>query len=216
MRLARRPFTLALAAILAIQSSLAAAPVSAELVGRVVSADGVTPRRGVVVALFDETTRAIYRSEPSAPSGGFRIAGAPAGNYRVVAEASEGAFVAGSPVRLAAGANPPLSLALQPAPEPTPPAPPTPTGALKSNSPSSNGSASASPRTHSIVPDLRRARSSIRDEKSSATTLPPRRSASTARSPVPQQASRTLSPGQTTSRAASWRHRLSRPAVITR
>ena len=127
MRLARRPFTLALAAILAIQSSLAAAPLSGELVGRVVSADGVTPRRGVVVALFDETTRAIYRSEPSAPSGGFRIAGAPAGNYRVVAEASEGAFVAGSPVRLAAGANPPLSLALQPAPEPTPPAPPTPT-----------------------------------------------------------------------------------------
>ena len=61
------------------------------------------------------------------------------------------------------------------------------------------GSASASPCTHSIAPDFRRARSSMRSEKSSPTTAPPRRSASTARSPVPQHASSTRSPGHTTS-----------------
>ena len=47
--------------------------------------------------------------------------------------------------------------------------------------------------------DLRRARSSIRREKSSpVTTPPPARSAASARSPVPQQASSTRSPGRTT------------------
>ena len=56
---------------------------------------------------------------------------------------------------------------------------------------SANGSASASPSTHSIVSDLRRARASISAEKSRPVTMPPSRSAAIARSPVPQQASRT-------------------------
>ena len=92
---------------------------------------------------------------------------------------------------------------------------PNPTVAA-SNSPSPNGSASASPCTHSIAPDFFRARSSILSEKSRPTTRPPRRSASTARSPVPQHASSTRSPGQTTSLTASFRQRRSSPAVITR
>ena len=87
---------------------------------------------------------------------------------------------------------------------------PNPTVAA-SKSPSPKGGADASPRTHSIVPDLRRARSSIRSEKSSPTTFPPRRSASIARSPVPQQASRTRSPGHTTSRAARRRRQRYEP-----
>ena len=87
---------------------------------------------------------------------------------------------------------------------------PKPTVAA-SKSPSANGSASASPCTHSIAPDFLRARSSILGEKSSATTRPPRRSASTARSPVPQHASSTRSPGQTTAFTASLRQRWSRP-----
>jgi len=85
-----------------------------------------------------------------------------------------------------------------------------------SNCESAKGSASASPCTHSIVPDLRRARSSMRSEKSRPTTRPPRRSASSARSPVPQQASSTRSPGHTTCAAARRRHRPSSPAVIRR
>ena len=92
---------------------------------------------------------------------------------------------------------------------------PKPTVAA-SNSPSRNGSASASPCTQSIVPDLRRARSSMRSEKSSPVTRPPRRSASTARSPVPQHASRTRSPGHTTLLTASRRQRRSSPTVMTR
>ena len=92
---------------------------------------------------------------------------------------------------------------------------PKPTVAA-SNSPSANGSASASPCTHSIAPDFLRARSSIFGEKSSPSTRPPRRSASTARSPVPQHASSTRSPGHTTSATASLRQRRSSPAVITR
>ena len=44
----------------------------------------------------------------------------------------------------------------------------------------------------------------------------PRRSAATARSPVPQQASSTRSPGRTTASTASRRQRRSSPAVITR
>ena len=44
----------------------------------------------------------------------------------------------------------------------------------------------------------------------------PDRSAAIARSPVPQQASRTRSPGLTTAFTVSRRQRRSRPAVITR
>ena len=62
----------------------------------------------------------------------------------------------------------------------------------------SKGSASTSPCTHSIVSDLRRARTSISLEKSRPVTMPPSRSAAIARSPVPQQASRTRAPGWTT------------------
>jgi hypothetical protein len=93
---------------------------------------------------------------------------------------------------------------------------PKPTVAA-SNEPSSNGSASTSPRTHSIVGSLRRARSSIRSEKSRPTTIPaPARCAATARSPVPQHASSTRSPGRTTSRTVTCRQWRSSPAVITR
>src|SRR5919201_6963366 len=92
---------------------------------------------------------------------------------------------------------------------------PKPTVAA-SNDASSKGSSRRSPRTHSIDFDFRRARSSIRSEKSSPTTRPPARSSASARSPVPQQASSTRSPGRTTDRAVSRRQRPSSPAVMTR
>ena len=66
------------------------------------------------------------------------------------------------------------------------------------------------------VSDFLRARSSILGEKSTPVTTPPSRSAASARSPVPQHASRTRSPGWTTASTVSRRHTRSRPAVITR
>ena len=69
------------------------------------------------------------------------------------------------------------------------------------------GAPACRPAPRSIDADFRRARSSIASEKSSPVTMPPSRSAATARSPVPQQASSTRSPGRTTACAASRRQR---------
>ena len=64
---------------------------------------------------------------------------------------------------------------------------------------------------------LRRARASIASEKSSPVTWPaPACRSAIARSPVPQAASSTRSPGRTADSAASRRQRMSRPAVMTR
>src|SRR5207248_4320557 len=82
--------------------------------------------------------------------------------------------------------------------------------------PAAKGSLSVAPATHSTAGDCRRARSSIRSEKSTPVTRPPARAAAIARSPVPQQASRTRSPGRTTSATVARRQRWSRPTVIAR
>ncbi len=94
--------------------------------GRVLLADGVSPRAGVTVALVDDHAQQIYRSDPTDSTGTFRIEGAPAGTYGLVAETPEGAFLAGAPVTLSEGANRPLALSLQPASEEGQPAPPAP------------------------------------------------------------------------------------------
>ncbi len=122
---------LSLILVLAVVSSSVAAPLApAQLKGRVLEADGRTPRTGVTVVLVDESGQPRYRSEPSSARGVFRIHGASAGTYRLLAETSEGAFLAPQAVDLPAGETRALSLSLnpgQPEPEPTPPAPePTP------------------------------------------------------------------------------------------
>ncbi len=81
--------------------------------GRVLEADGVNPRPGVVVALVDENGGKTFESTPADARGYFRVDSAPAGTYAVVARASEGAFLAASAVTLSAGANKPVSLALK-------------------------------------------------------------------------------------------------------
>ena len=80
--------------------------------GRVLEADGVNPRPGVVVTLVDEGSRETFDSSPADSRGYFRVDSAPAGTYVVVARASEGAFVAANPVTLQSGENKPLALAL--------------------------------------------------------------------------------------------------------
>ena len=82
--------------------------------GRVVSADGVTPRSGVTVALVDADGENVFRSMPTDERGVFHLDSAAPGSYTLVAEVPEGAFVAQATVSLAAGDNPAVALALQP------------------------------------------------------------------------------------------------------
>ncbi len=88
---------------------------SALLSGRVMETDGFTPRSGVVVALVDDENRMIYRSEPTNEEGAFQIDSAPAGDYKLLAETDEGAFLASDDFQLAGGENKPVSLKLTPA-----------------------------------------------------------------------------------------------------
>ena len=120
--------------VLAVVSSTLAAPLAplapAQLRGRVLEADGRTPRTGVTVVLVDEGGQTRYRSAPSSLRGVFRIPAADAGTYRLLAETPEGAFLAPQAVELAAGSTSAVSLSLSPGqPEPTPPPTPEPTPA---------------------------------------------------------------------------------------
>ena len=99
---------------------LAAAP--STLTGRVVTQNGADPRAGVVVALIEPASERAFRSSPTDARGAFTIEAAPAGNYALVVEAPEGAFLAASNLVLAPGMNRPLSLALKPGKQSEPPA----------------------------------------------------------------------------------------------
>lgn len=81
--------------------------------GRVLEADGVNPRPGVVVALVNGNDGKTFESGPADDRGYFRIDSAPAGTYAVVARASEGAFLAADAMTLNAGANKPVALSLK-------------------------------------------------------------------------------------------------------
>ena len=81
--------------------------------GRVLAADGVSPMPGVVVMLVDQQSDRTFESAPADDRGYFRVDGAPAGTYRVVAHASEGAFLAGDKVSLEPGRNKPVALSLK-------------------------------------------------------------------------------------------------------
>lgn len=81
--------------------------------GRVLGGDGVSPRSGVVVTLVDRESQKTFDSAPADDRGYFKIDSAPAGTYRLVARASEGAFLASDALTLKAGANKPVALALK-------------------------------------------------------------------------------------------------------
>lgn len=111
-RLRRR---VACALVLALTASTltpAWAEPGAVFTGRVVQADGVSPRTGAVVALFDGRSDLTFRSEPTRGDGAFRIDQAPAGSYGVIVETDQGAFALAQPMSLAPGANTPLALKL--------------------------------------------------------------------------------------------------------
>lgn len=92
-----------------------AASDAARLPGRVVGADGVTPREGVVVALVSPADGARFTSSPSDGHGTFVVDSAPTGTYRLMVETPEGVFIAPTPLELAAGEHPGVALALKPA-----------------------------------------------------------------------------------------------------
>jgi len=118
-------------------SGLVQAAPSATLSGRVVAQDGAGPRAGVVVTLVAPASEKAYRSSPTDARGAFTIAAAPAGNYSLLVEAPEGAFLASNNMQLAPGVNRPVSLALKPGKQGEPPAgsTPPPAAAPKSSVP---------------------------------------------------------------------------------
>jgi hypothetical protein len=121
--------------ILTTGTLLTAAPVrsseNAVFTGRVFQPDGVSPRTGVVVALYDDDSGEIFRSPPTDDEGTFRVDSAPAGSYRVVTETTEGVFATDGELTLGEGANRPLALTLTSTPPATPLAPAAETSGTK-------------------------------------------------------------------------------------
>ena len=111
--------TLVMAMVLLSLPTPAHASSEAELAGRVLQPDGITPHSGVVVTLFDPATEQSYSSQPTNTEGNFHIGEAPAGTYSLVAETEAGAFLAADELRLQEGPNLPLALTLQTAPAQT-------------------------------------------------------------------------------------------------
>jgi Carboxypeptidase regulatory-like domain len=116
-------------------SGLLAAGTDASLTGRVLTQNGADPRPGVVVTLVEPTSERTYRSSPTDARGAFAIDAAPAGDYALLVEAPEGAFLASSHLQLAPGVNRPVSLALKPGREGEPPAGSTPPADVKRGGP---------------------------------------------------------------------------------
>lgn len=113
---------LALAAALALVHVSGALPAlagsGASLAGRVTGADGTAPRAGVVVHLVEGEGARTFASPPTDARGSFRIESAPSGEYRLLVEAPEGAFLAPGTVTLRDGeAGKPVLLALKRAAE---------------------------------------------------------------------------------------------------
>ncbi len=91
----------------------AASPLS----GRVLSPSR-QPEAGAVVALYDASTDATFRSEPTDARGAFRVSGAPAGTYAVVVETPRGAYLAADALRLDPASPRAVSLSLTASAEP--------------------------------------------------------------------------------------------------
>ena len=85
----------------------------ASLSGKVFQPDGRTPRSGVVVSLVNHEGTREVRSTPTTEEGTFLIEDATEGEYHLVVETAEGAFVTGATVKLAAGTNRPVALTLR-------------------------------------------------------------------------------------------------------
>lgn len=106
--------TMVFALVTMTSSSALLAGSPSSLSGRVLAQNGADPRAGVVVTLVEPATERAFRSSPTDVKGAFTIDAAPAGDYALVVETPEGAFLAANHVQLAPGVNRPVSLALKP------------------------------------------------------------------------------------------------------
>lgn len=102
--------SIAVGAVVTLSPVPAAEP--AHFSGKVYATDGATSLAGIVIALHDPETDRSYRSNPTTADGTFRVDAVPAGRYAVIAESSDGAFLAAEQVSIEAGSNRPLALTL--------------------------------------------------------------------------------------------------------
>ncbi len=129
-----RGYALGACAALFVASLPAPAAAPAQLRGRVLAHDGLTPRAGIVVTLAEPRGQVRHSSDPTTESGTFDLEGVPPGEYRLWVETPEGLFVAPEPVALSAGQALTLSLTLKPrdeGDEQSPPPPPPSQGRSK-------------------------------------------------------------------------------------
>jgi hypothetical protein len=113
----RRPVaaTVAVALLIAVPNVAAwAQPTGATLEGRVLAADGATPRPGAVVELAVDVDGPAWTSAPTGRDGSFRLEGAPAGTYALLVRDGEEVYVAAERFPVAAGSNGPVELSVQP------------------------------------------------------------------------------------------------------
>jgi hypothetical protein len=90
----------------------ASAGSDAQFGGRVLQQDGITPRPGVVVTLYDSASEQTFSSPPTDDMGFFNITDARPGTYALLAETPEGAYLAAEDLDLQAGPNKALALTL--------------------------------------------------------------------------------------------------------
>lgn len=132
LRPVRRVSALVLTVVLAAAPALASGSAPASLNGKVLGADGVSPRAGIVVELVDTADGSAVATSTTDGDGVFRLAEAPEGTYGLVARTDSGVFVATDELALDAGANRPVSLTLSEAMPPVAPGQAAQTGGLPS------------------------------------------------------------------------------------
>lgn len=81
--------------------------------GRVFAEDGITPKDGVIVRLESPEGSVTFDSAPTSHDGSFRIDGAPAGRYALLARDHDQVFLASDDFEVSATDNDPVSLSLQ-------------------------------------------------------------------------------------------------------
>ncbi len=101
------------AVLMLISSPLGAAAPTAALSGRIMARSGQTLEGTVRLHAGDAKTGAVYSSEPLGTDGTFEIRNLPASSYRLAVEADGGLYVVETPIRLDAGANRTVQLAIQ-------------------------------------------------------------------------------------------------------
>lgn len=84
-------------------SPVLATPMPAQLSGSILDADADSPAQGVVVHASDPRTGAFFSSEPTDAGGRFEIPDLPPSSYAVAVQANGGLYLVDGSVRLEAG-----------------------------------------------------------------------------------------------------------------